>query len=69
MNVTEVFVVKVLIPRSPLTRLNVEKQGEGRDDLMTMEIILPMRMLVMTIVDDDNDHDDADMMRLTVVTC
>ena len=50
MNVTEVFVVKVLIPRSPLTRLNVEKQGEGRDDLMTMEIILPMRLLVMRML-------------------
>ena len=31
--------VFVLIPRSPRTRLNVEKQGEGREDLMTMEII------------------------------
>ena len=27
------------IPRSPRTRLNVEKQGEGREDLMKMEII------------------------------
>ena len=38
-----------LIPRSPRTRLNVEKQGEGREDLMTMKIILLMRLLVMVM--------------------